>query len=86
MEMENVVFRFTLMYRTLRPLNLYGWSKHDFDVWALKQVRTPPFWTGLKFFNVYGPNEYHKGRMASVVLHAYQTIMKNGNETVQVAS
>ena len=62
----------------LRPLNLYGWSKHDFDVWALKQVRTPPAWTGLKFFNVYGPNEYHKGRMASVVLHAYQTIMKNG--------
>ncbi|MFW6257647.1 MAG: NAD-dependent epimerase/dehydratase family protein, partial [Prolixibacteraceae bacterium] len=43
----------------LRPLNLYGWSKHDFDVWALKQTRTPPFWTGLKFFNVYGPNEYH---------------------------
>lgn len=63
----------------LRPLNLYGWSKHDFDVWALKQVRTPPFWTGLKFFNVYGPNEYHKGRMASVVLHAYQTIKKNGS-------
>jgi ADP-L-glycero-D-manno-heptose 6-epimerase len=62
----------------LRPLNLYGWSKHDFDVWALKQVRTPPFWTGLKFFNVYGPNEYHKGRMASVVLHAFQTIRKNG--------
>ncbi len=62
----------------LRPLNLYGWSKHDFDVWALKQVRTPPFWTGLKFFNVYGPNEYHKGRMASVILHAYQTIRKNG--------
>lgn len=62
----------------LRPLNLYGWSKQDFDVWALKQVRTPPFWTGLKFFNVYGPNEYHKGRMASVVLHAYQTIRKNG--------
>lgn len=63
----------------LRPLNLYGWSKHDFDVWALKQVRTPPFWTGLKFFNVYGPNEYHKGRMASVVLHAYHTIRKNGS-------
>jgi ADP-L-glycero-D-manno-heptose 6-epimerase len=62
----------------LRPLNLYGWSKHDFDVWALKQTHTPPFWTGLKFFNVYGPNEYHKGRMASVVLHAFQTIRKNG--------
>src|SRR5690554_5016747 len=63
----------------LRPLNLYGWSKHDFDVWALKQKRKPPFWAGLKFFNVYGPNEYHKGRMASVVLHAYQTIMKKGS-------
>jgi len=62
----------------LRPLNLYGWSKHDFDVWALKQFRTPPFWAGLKFFNVYGPNEYHKGRMASVVLHAYQTIKETG--------
>lgn len=62
----------------LRPLNLYGWSKQDFDVWALKQTHTPPFWTGLKFFNVYGPNEYHKGRMASVVLHAFQTIRKNG--------
>ena len=62
----------------LRPLNLYGWSKHDFDVWALKQVRTPPFWAGMKFFNVYGPNEYHKGRMASVVLHAYKTIKENG--------
>jgi ADP-L-glycero-D-manno-heptose 6-epimerase len=62
----------------LRPLNLYGWSKHDFDVWALKQTRVPPFWAGLKFFNVYGPNEYHKGRMASVVLHAFQTISKTG--------
>ena len=62
----------------LRPLNLYGWSKHDFDVWALKQTRTPPFWTGLKFFNVYGPNEYHKGRMASVVLHAFNTIKNSG--------
>jgi ADP-L-glycero-D-manno-heptose 6-epimerase len=62
----------------LRPLNLYGWSKHDFDVWALKQTRTPNFWAGLKFFNVYGPNEYHKGRMASVVLHAFQTISQTG--------
>ena len=62
----------------LRPLNLYGWSKHDFDVWALKQTRTPPFWTGLKFFNVYGPNEYHKGRMASVVYHAFNQISKTG--------
>ncbi len=63
---------------SLRPLNLYGWSKHDFDVWALKQTRTPPFWTGLKFFNVYGPNEYHKGRMASVVMHAFKTIKNSG--------
>ncbi|HKJ78599.1 MAG TPA: ADP-glyceromanno-heptose 6-epimerase [Prolixibacteraceae bacterium] len=62
----------------LRPLNLYGWSKHDFDVWALKQTRTPPFWTGLKFFNVYGPNEYHKGRMASVVYHAFNKIKETG--------
>lgn len=64
--------------RNLRPLNLYGWSKHDFDVWALKQFRTPPFWAGMKFFNVYGPNEYHKGRMASVVMHAYNTIKNSG--------
>ena len=62
----------------LRPLNLYGWSKHNFDVWAMKQPRTPPFWAGLKFFNVYGPNEFHKGRMASVVLHAFNTISKTG--------
>lgn len=57
----------------LKPLNLYAWSKHDFDLWVLNQKNTPGFWAGLKFFNVYGPNEYHKGRMASVVLHAYQT-------------
>lgn len=67
---------------SLRPLNLYGWSKHDFDVWALKQTRTPPFWAGLKFFNVYGPNEYHKGRMASVVLLAFNTIKKTGQMTL----
>ncbi len=64
--------------QNLRPLNLYGWSKHDFDIWALKQFRTPPFWAGMKFFNVYGPNEYHKGRMSSVVLHAYKTIKEKG--------
>jgi ADP-L-glycero-D-manno-heptose 6-epimerase len=62
----------------LKPLNLYAWSKHDFDVWVLKQKKTPEFWAGLKFFNVYGPNEYHKGRMASVVLHAFQTIRETG--------
>ncbi len=64
--------------RQLKPLNLYAWSKHDFDVWALKQKHTPPFWSGLKFFNVYGPNEYHKGSMASVVLHAYHEILNKG--------
>ncbi len=62
----------------LKPLNLYAWSKHDFDVWVLNQSKSPQFWAGLKFFNVYGPNEYHKGRMASVVLHAYQTILETG--------
>jgi ADP-L-glycero-D-manno-heptose 6-epimerase len=64
--------------QNLRPLNLYAWSKHDFDVWVLNQKKSPQFWAGLKFFNVYGPNEYHKGRMASVVLHAYQTIRETG--------
>ncbi len=58
----------------LKPLNPYGQSKQDFDVWALKQEEKPFFWAGLKFFNVYGPNEYHKGRMASVVWHAYNQI------------
>ena len=62
----------------LRPLNLYAWSKHDFDIWALKQKETPSFWAGLKFFNVYGPNEYHKGDMASVVLHAFNKIKETG--------
>jgi ADP-L-glycero-D-manno-heptose 6-epimerase len=62
----------------LRPLNPYGQSKQDFDVWALKQKEKPFFWAGLKFFNVYGPNEYHKGRMASVVWHAYNQILKTG--------
>lgn len=58
----------------LQPLNLYGKSKNDFDIWALAQEATPPHWYGLKFFNVYGPNEYHKGRMASVVLHTFKQI------------
>jgi len=61
----------------LKPLNLYGVSKNEFDKWALKQEKEPPFWAGLKFFNVYGPNEYHKGRMASVVYHAYNQIKEN---------
>jgi ADP-L-glycero-D-manno-heptose 6-epimerase len=62
----------------LKPLNPYGQSKQDFDVWALGQKEKPFFWVGLKFFNVYGPNEYHKGRMASVIWHAYNQIKKNG--------
>ena len=59
----------------LSPLNAYGYSKHFFDRWVQlelsKNQPTPPQWCGLKFFNVYGPNEYHKGRMASVVFHAF---------------
>jgi ADP-L-glycero-D-manno-heptose 6-epimerase len=62
----------------LKPLNPYGISKNDFDLWALLQKDSPPFWAGLKFFNVYGPNEYHKGRMASVIFHAYNQIRDNG--------
>lgn len=58
----------------LQPLNAYGKSKNDFDRWALNQNEQPPFWAGLKFFNVYGPNEYHKGRMASVIFHAFNQI------------
>jgi len=62
----------------LRPLNPYGQSKQDFDRWALAQERQPPRWAGLKFFNVYGPNEYHKGRMASVIFHAFHQIQRTG--------
>ncbi|OQX96354.1 MAG: ADP-L-glycero-D-mannoheptose-6-epimerase [Bacteroidetes bacterium 4572_128] len=57
--------------KNLKPLNPYGASKNDFDKWVLSQNKKPYFWVGLKFFNVYGPNEYHKGRMASVILHSY---------------
>jgi ADP-L-glycero-D-manno-heptose 6-epimerase len=64
--------------KDLKPLNPYGESKNDFDKWVLNQVETPPFWAGLKFFNVYGPNEYHKGRMASVIFHAFNQIKKTG--------
>lgn len=62
----------------LKPLNPYGVSKNEFDKWALLQDRKPYFWAGLKFFNVYGPNEYHKGRMASVIFHACNQIMETG--------
>ncbi len=62
----------------LKPLNPYGESKNRFDIWALEQERKPFFWAGLKFFNVYGPNEYHKDRMASVVFHAFNQICSAG--------
>ncbi len=62
----------------LKPLNPYGDSKNAFDSWALQQPEQPFFWAGLKFFNVYGPNEYHKGRMASVVFHAFNQIKATG--------
>lgn len=63
---------------SLKPLNPYGESKNEFDKWVLSQEKTPPFWAGMKFFNVYGPNEYHKGRMASVILHAFHQIKDKG--------
>ncbi len=63
--------------KRLRPLNLYGWSKHAFDQWALREAlagRAPPLWIGLKLFNVFGPNEYHKGAMMSLVAKNYPRI------------
>lgn len=62
----------------LQPINKYGWSKHLFDSWALKQKEAPPAWFAFKFFNVYGPQEYHKGPQASVVFHAFPQIRENG--------
>lgn len=62
----------------LKPLNPYGDSKNEFDKWALKQEKKPYFWAGLKFFNVYGPNENHKARMASVIFHGFNQVMKDG--------
>ncbi len=62
----------------LHPLNPYGISKNEFDKWMLHQEDHPPFWAGLKFFNVYGPNEYHKARMASVIFHSFNQIKENG--------
>lgn len=61
-----------------KPLNPYGWSKHLFDLWVRQQEQRPPFWAGFKFFNVFGPNEYHKGRMASVVFHSFNQIAQTG--------
>ena len=63
----------------LTPLNPYGVSKNEFDKWAIAQKATPPTWAGLKFFNVYGPNEGHKGRMASVIFHAFHQIKETGS-------
>lgn len=60
----------------LKPINPYGWSKQVMDVWASKQTEKPPFWAGLKFFNVYGPNEYHKGSMMSLVAKAVPQILE----------
>jgi len=62
----------------LTPLNPYGKSKNEIDKWVLKQSNTPPAWYAFKFFNVYGPNEYHKGRMASVILHSFHQIQETG--------
>lgn len=62
----------------LKPLNPYGVSKNEFDKWVLQQKSCPPFWAGLKFFNVYGPNEYHKARMASVIFHSFNQIKATG--------
>ena len=62
----------------LNPLNPYGKSKNEFDKWVLKEKTQPPFWAGLKFFNVYGPNEYHKNRMASVIFHSFNQIKSSG--------
>jgi ADP-L-glycero-D-manno-heptose 6-epimerase len=72
-------------FKRLRPLNLYGWSKHAFDLWALRQADqglAPPRWIGLKFFNVFGPNEHHKGEMMSLVVKNYRKVM--AGETIQL--
>jgi len=69
----------------LKPLNLYGQSKQEFDLWALEQIKgglTPPLWYGLKFFNVFGPNEGHKGPMASSIWHGYNQVKNTGTMTL----
>lgn len=62
-----------------KPLNLYGWSKLNFDIWAEQQTQKPPRWAGLRFFNVFGPNEYHKNDMSSVVYKAFLQIRQSGS-------
>ena len=72
--------------QALRPMNLYGWSKHLFDMAVAERVakaeKLPPQWTGLKFFNVFGPNEYHKGTMASVLARRFDDV--KGGRAVQL--
>lgn len=63
----------------LRPVTAYGFSKNAFDQWVHGQVKAPPFWAGLKFFNVFGPQEYHKGTQASMVFHAYNQITSHSS-------
>jgi len=72
-------------FKRLRPMNLYGWSKHAFDLWALRQAAAgsaPPHWAGLKFFNVFGPNEHHKGDMMSLVAKNYRKVA--AGETIRL--
>jgi ADP-L-glycero-D-manno-heptose 6-epimerase len=72
-------------FKRLQPMNLYGWSKHAFDLWALRQAAAgsaPPHWAGLKFFNVFGPNEYHKGDMMSLVAKNYRKVA--AGETIRL--
>jgi ADP-L-glycero-D-manno-heptose 6-epimerase len=66
------------LIQKLQPLNPYGISKNEFDKWVVDQNQAPPYWYGLKFFNVFGPNEYHKGRMASVIFHSYNQVKEKG--------
>lgn len=65
-----------------QPLNEYAASKHNFDKWAVQQLNAPPYWAGLKFFNVYGPNEYHKGEGCSVVLKTFKQVQENNTVTL----
>ena len=66
----------------LIPLNLYGWSKHLFDKFIINQKKQPPQYIGLKFFNVYGPNEFHKSEMRSIILKIFQKV--SNNQTVKL--